>query len=375
MGNTFVLSEADKKNIIDELVKKAAEKKKTITLEDCYKILTLAKEMNRKYEELNNIVAPKIQALIETSSEEVENYIKFKALNEEHQKIKSFLVDGYKSLQNIRQIFTNEKIDYQVAILGKRTSYEFILSEKEFLDMAQLFYETKGEFSLDSFKIRVGNYGETTKAYKTAENRLLKKINGHKTVWGAVREFFDNRNKKDNEEGAVTEFSDNRNKKDNEEGAVTEFSDKKKKKKKKKKDNEGNIYETYRNILANRQGKNEIPPLVTTKQIEKAFSAVKSGTQSSIKGGDTLLEQDKVVSKHASIINVNLVHTTFVKIENIFENFIKTNNRQDFIDSLQSLFVNNTKGRRTIDKLTKALESDARQAIEDIIQAMPLDIT
>ena len=368
MGNTFVLSEADKKNIIDELVKKAAEDKKEITLEDCYKILILAKEMNRKYEELNNIVAPKIQALMETSSEKVENYIKFKALNEEHQKIKSFLVDGYKSLQNIRQIFTNEKIDYQVAILGKRTSYEFILSEKEFLDMAELFYDTKGEFSLDSFKIRVGNYSETTKKYKTAENRLLKEINGHKTVWGAVTKFFDNRNKKDNEEGAVTEFSDNRNKKDNEEDAVTEFSDKKKKK---KKDNEGNIYETYRNILKNRQGKNEIPPLVTTKQIEKAFSAVKSGTQSSIKGGDTLLEQDKVVSKHASIINVNLVHTTFVKIENIFENFIKTNNRQDFIDSLQSLFVNNTKGRRTIDKLTKALESDARQAIEDIIQSMP----
>lgn len=332
MVNTFVLSEADKKNIIDELVKKAAEDKKKITLEDCYKILTLAKEMNRKYEELNNKVAPKIQALMETSSEEVENYIKFKALNEEHQKIKSFLVDGYKSLQNIRQIFTNEKIDYQVAILGKRTSYEFILSEKEFLSMAQLFYDTKGDFSLDSFKIRVGNYGNTTKAYKTAENRLLKEINGHKTVWGAVTEFFDNENKKANE---------------------------------------GHIYETYRNILENRQGKNEIPPLVTTKQIKKAFSAVKSGTQSSVKGGDTLLEQDKVVSKHASIINVNLVHTTFVKIENIFENFIKTNNRQDFIDSLQSLFVNNTKGRRTIDKLTKALESDARQAIEDIIQAMP----
>ena len=364
MGNTFVLSEADKKNIIDELVEKAAEDKKKITLEDCYKILTLAKEMNRKYEELNNIVAPKIQALIETSSEEVENYIKFKALNEEHQKIKSFLVDGYQSLQNIRQIFTNEKIDYQVAILGEKTSYEFVLSEKEFLSMADLFYDTKGEFSLDSFKIRVGSYGNTTKAYKTAENRLLKKINGHKTVWGAVTEFFDNRNKKANEEAE-------------EEDAVTEFPDKKKdkKKKKKKKDNEGNIYETYRNILANRQGKNEIPPSVTTKQIEKAFSAVKSGTQSSIKGGDTLLEQDKVVSKHASIINVNLVHTTFVKIENIFENFIKTNNRQDFIDSLQSLFVNNTKGRRTIDKLTKALESKARQAIEDIIQSMPLDIT
>ena len=363
MGNTFVLSEVDKKNIIDELVKKAAEKKKTITLEDCYKILTLAKEMNRKYEELNNIVAPKIQALMETSSEEVENYIKFKALNEEHQKIKSFLVDGYKSLQNIRQIFTNEKIDYQVAILGKRTSYEFILSEEEFLSMAELFYDTKGEFSLNSFKIRVGAYSETTKKYKTAENRLLKKINGHKTVWGAVTEFFDNRNKEDNEEGAVTESSDK------------EKDKKDKKDKKKKKDNEGNIYETYRNILANRQGKNEIPPLVRNNQIEKAFSAVKSGTQSSVKGGDTLLEQDKVVSKHASIINVNLVHTTFVKIENIFENFIKTNNRQDFIDSLQSLFVNSTKGRRTIDKLTKALESDARQAIEDIIQAMRLDIT
>ena len=358
MGNTFVLSEADKKNIIDELVKKAAEKKKTITLEDCYKILTLAKEMNRKYEELNNIVAPKIQALMETSSEEVENYIKFKALNEEHQKIKSFLVDGYKSLQNIRQIFTNEKINYQVVILGKRTSYEFILSEEEFLSMAELFYDTKGDFSLNSFKIRVGAYGETTKKYKTAENRLLKKINGHKTVWGAVTEFFDNRNKKDNEEDAITEFSDKK-------------KDKKDKKDKKKKDNEGNIYETYRNILANRQGKNEIPPLVRNNQIEKAFSAVKSGTQSSIKGGDTLLEQDKVISKHASIINVNLVHTTFVKIENIFENFIKTNNRQDFIDSLQSLFVNNTKGRRTIDKLTKALESKARQAIEDIIQSMP----
>lgn len=356
MGNTFVLSEADKQNIIDELVKKAAEKKKKITLEDCYKILTLAKEMNRKYEELNNIVAPKIQALIETSSEEVENYVKFKALNEEHQKIKSFLVDGYKSLQNIRQIFTNEKINYQVAILGKKKNYEFVLSEKEFLSMAQLFYDSKGNFSLDSFKIRVGSYSATTKAYKTAENRLLKEINGHQTVWGAVTEFFDNKDKKANEEDAVTEFSDNSDNSD---------------KKKKKKTNEGNIYETYRNILANRQGKNEIPPLVTTKQIEKAFSAVKSGTQSSVKGGDTLLEQDKVVSKHASIINVNLVHTTFVKIENIFENFIKTNNRQDFIDSLQSLFVNNTKGRRTIDKLTKALESKARQAIENIIQAMP----
>lgn len=354
MGNTFVLSEADQQNIIDELVKKAAEEKKKITLEDCYKILTLAKEMNRKYEKLNNIVAPKIQALIETSSEEVDNYIKFKALNEEHQKIKSFLVDGYKSLQTIRQIFTNEKIDYQVAILGKRTSYEFILSEKEFLSMAELFYETKGEFSLDSFKIRVGSYGNTTKAYKTAENRLLKEINGHQTVWGAVRKFFDNKDEKANEKDAVTESSDN--------------SDKKKKK---KKTNEGNIYETYRNILENRQGKNEIPPRVTKNQIEKAFSAVKSGTQSSVKGGDTLLEQDKVISKHASIINVNLVHTTFVKIENIFENFIKTNNRQDFINSLQSLFVNKTKGRRIIDKLTKALESKARQAIEDIIQAMP----
>ena len=361
MGNTFVLSEADKQNIIKELVKKAAEEKKKITLEDCYKILTLAKEMNRKYEELNNIVAPKIQALIETSSEEVENYTKFKALNEEHQKIKSFLVDGYKSLQNIRQIFTNEKINYQVAILGKKKSYEFVLSEQEFLDMSELFYETKGEFSLNSFKIRVGSYSDTTKKYKTAENRLLKKINGHKTVWGAVTEFFDNKDKKANEEDA-------KNKKANEKDAVTDNSDKKKKK---KKTNEGNIYETYRNILANRQRKNTIPPSVTTKQIEKAFSAVKSGTQSSVKGGDTLLEQDKVVSKHASIINVNLVHTTFVKIENIFENFIKTNNRQDFIDSLQSLFVNNTKGRRTIDKLTKALESDARQAIEDIIQAMP----
>ena len=359
MGNTFVLSETDKQNIIDELVKKAAEDKKKITLEDCYKILTLAKEMNRKYEELNNKVAPKIQALIETSSEEVENYTKFKALNEEHQKIKSFLVDGYKSLQNIRQIFTNEKIDYQVAILGEKTSYEFVLSEKEFLSMARLSYDSKGDFSLNSLKIRVGNYGSTTKAYKTAENRLLKEINGHKTVWGAVTEFFDNKNKEDNKEV---------NKEANEEDAITEFSDKKKKK---KKDNEGNIYETYRNILKNRQGKNEIPPRVTKNQIEKAFSAVKSGTQSSMKGGDTLLEQDKVVSNHASIINVNLVHTTFVKIENIFENFIKTNNRQDFIDSLQSLFVNNTKGRRTIDKLSKVLESDARQAIEDIIQAMP----
>ena len=372
MGNTFVLSEADKQNIINELVKKAAEKKKKITLEDCYKILTLAKEMNRKYEELNNKVAPKIQALIETSSEEVENYTKFKALNEEHQQIKSFLVDGYKSLQNIRQIFTNEKINYQVAILGKRTSYEFILSEKEFLSMSELFYETKGEFSLDSFKIRVGAYGDVTKKYKTAENRLLKEINGHKTVWGAVTKFFDDKNKEANkdEEGAVTKFFDNKNKEDNEdeEDAVTEFSDKKKKK---KKTNEGNIYETYRNILANRKNQNEIPPLVRKNQIEKAFSAVKSGTQSSMKGGDTLLEQDKVISKHASIINVNLVHTTFVKIENIFEKFIKTNNRQDFIDSLQSLFVNSTKGRRTIDKLTKALESKARQAIEDIIQAMP----
>ena len=153
MGNTFVLSEADKQNIIKELVKTAAEEKKKITLEDCYKILTLAKEMNRKYEELNNIVAPKIQALIETSSEEVEDYIKFKALNEEHQKIKSFLVDGYKSLQNIRQIFTNEKIDYQVAILGKKKSYEFVLSEEDFLSMSELFYETKGEFSLNSFSV------------------------------------------------------------------------------------------------------------------------------------------------------------------------------------------------------------------------------
>ena len=330
MGNTFVLSEADKQNIIDELVEKAGEEKKKITLEDCYKILALAKENNRKYEELNNKVAPKIQALMETSSETVDNYIKFKALNEEHQKIKSFLVDGYKSLQTIRQIFTNEKIDYQVAILGEKTSYEFVLSEKEFLSMAQLSYDSKGDFSLNSLKIRVGAYGDVTKEYKTVENRLLKEINGHKTVWGAVTEFFED-----------------------------------------KKANEGNIYETYRNILANRKNKNEIPPLVRKNQIEKAFSAVKSGTQSSMKGGDTLLEQDKVVSKHASIINVNLVHTTFVKIENIFENFIKTNNRQDFINSLQSLFVNNTKGRRTIDKLTKVLESDARQAIEDIIQAMP----
>ena len=330
MGNTFALSEADKQNIIDELVEKAAEKKKKITLEDCYKILALAKESNRKYEELNNKVSPKIKTLIETSSEEVENYIKFKALNEEHQEIMSFLVDGYKSLQMIRQIFTNEKIDYQVAILGEKTSYEFVLSEKEFLSMAQLSYNSKEDFSLNSLKIRVGAYGDVTKEYKTVENRLLKKINGHKTVWGAVTDFFAD-----------------------------------------KKINQGNIYETYRNILANRKNKNTIPPSVTKSQIEEAFSAVKSGTQSSVKGGDTLLEQDKVVSKHASIINVNLVHTTFVKIENIFENFIKTNNRQDFIDSLQSLFVNNTKGRRTIDKLTKALESKARQAIEDIIQAMP----
>lgn len=330
MGNTFVLSEADKQNIIDELVEKAGEEKKKITLEDCYKILALAKESNRKYEELNNKVSPKIKALIETSSEEVENYNKFKALNEEQQEIMSFLVDGYKSLQMIRQIFTNEKIDYQVAILGKKASYEFILSEKEFLSMAQLSYDSKGDFSLDSLKIRVGAYGDVTKEYKTAENRLLKEINGHKTVWGAVADFFAD-----------------------------------------KKANEGNIYETYRNILANRKNQNEIPPLVRKNQIEKAFSAVKSGTQSSMKGGDTLLEQDKVISKHASIINVNLVHTTFVKIENIFENFIKTNNRQDFIDSLQSLFVNNTKGRRTIDKLSKVLESDARQAIENIIQAMP----
>ena len=229
-----------------------------------------------------------------------------------------------------KQEKVNEKIDYQVAILGEKTSYEFVLSEKEFLSMAQLSYNSKEDFSLNSLKIRVGAYGDVTKEYKTVENRLLKKINGHKTVWGAVTDFFAD-----------------------------------------KKINQGNIYETYRNILANRKNKNTIPPSVTTKQIEKAFSAVKSGTQSSIKGGDTLLEQDKVVSKHASIINVNLVHTTFVKIENIFENFIKTNNRQDFIDSLQSLFVNNTKGRRTIDKLTKALESDARQAIEDIIQSMP----
>lgn len=351
MGNTFVLSETDKQNIIDELVEKAAEKKKKITLEDCYKILALAKESNRKYEELNNKVSPKIKALIETSSETVENYTKFKALHEEHQEIMSFLVDGYKSLQTIRQIFTNEKIDYQIAILGEKTSYEFVLSEKEFLSMAQLSYNSNGDFSLNSLKIRVGNYGSTTKAYKTAENRLLKEINGYKTVWGAVTEFFDNKDKKANEEDAVTEFSDN--------------SDKK------KKVNEGHIYETYRNILANRQGKNEIPPRVTNNQIEKAFSAVKSGTQSSMKGGDTLLEQDKVISKHASIINVNLVHTTFVKIENIFENFIKTNNRQDFINSLQSLFVNDTKGQRTIDKMTKVLESDARQAIENIIQAMP----
>lgn len=331
MEDIFVLSEADKQNIINELVEKAGEEKKKITLEDCNKILVLARESNRKYEELNNKVSSKVKALIETSSEEVENYNKFKALNEEQQEIMSFLVDGYKSLQMIRQIFTNEKIDYQVAILGKKTSYEFVLSEKEFLSMAQLSYDSKGDFSLDSLKIRVGVYGNITKEYKTAENRLLEEINGHKTVWGAVVKFFAD----------------------------------------KEKINQGNVYETYRNILVNRKNKNRIPPSVTKRQIERAFSSVKSGTQSSIKGGDTLLEQDKVISRHASIINVNLIHTTFVKIENIFENFIKTNNRQDFINSLQSLFVNDTKGRRTIDKMSKILESDAKQAIENIIQSMP----
>jgi hypothetical protein len=107
-----------------------------------------------------------------------------------------------------------------------------------------------------------------------------------------------------------------------------------------KQKNEGNAYEVYRALLAERHYDNIPPaPEVSADEIADEFKRIKRNTISYIKGGDYLDIQIKFFSKAPSLSSLNTIKVTLTDVLNSINSYLNTQNANTLSQELKGIFT------------------------------------
>ena len=274
------------------------------------------------------------------------NYIIYKEIQNHNKNIINILKNGYKLINLSRQLFTNEKIVYEVGI--EKTSKgqvvdvkNFEVSEEDILKISGLSYNSSATKVEDLLKLNVTAYGDVIKEKTEAENDIEKILNGKETIFGKVVSVLTN-------EKYLQRLNI-------------------------KTANRGFIYEAYKNILKSRQMKNKNSQGITPNEIISAYRKVTKTNFTAAgfySGGDLLNVQYKLLSKKPQIVSMNTIVKFVYEFKEQLKKFLETNNKDIFIDYLQSKLVQNASGRSLVDKAARASQEVARENIKIMITTL-----
>lgn len=268
------------------------------------------------------------------------NYVIYSEIRNELPTITETLKQGYRIISLIRQMFTNEKIVYEVGIESnknkKKDVRNFEITEEQLLESAKLSYSPQAKKIEDLLKLNVGAYGQISSQEAQAKSDIEKQLYGKQTIFGKVSSVLTN--------GKYLEQLNI------------------------KKANRGYIYEAYKYILSQRQYSNKNSKGITPKEIVSAYRTVTKNNLIFYSGGDFLNKQYKLLSSKPQIVSFKTLCIFFQEFINAMNDFLATNNKQEFIDFLNNKFTQDTQGRAIVDKIAKQAEEEARNNIRVIIE-------
>lgn len=271
-------------------------------------------------------------ANVEDVSDLTISYSTYKKIKYSDAEIDILLKTGYVLMDDIRSLLTKEEITYQIGTSYRGQLFETRIGIEELLKFTRVEYNTRSKLN-NMFKLRMYNKGELRQSMNRIETILDNANDDSSTIWSTVNEFVKARK------------SDSAYK------------------------NKGNAYEVYRVLVGRNHNHNWIPPAIqpTEKEIEDTFSAIRSNTASSVKGGDYLSDQIKYFSSAPSIVTTSLVRTTLTEVRNVFKQYIAGMDSGSFQSALTQMFIKDKDLSATVD----AAENEARDlAEEELIKAV-----
>lgn len=227
------------------------------------------------------------------------------------------ILDGYEAVNKIRQLFTKQKIFYQIGIGVGSENQQLLQTSMNFNELQSHLYI---EYRSDGYSIRISNSQAFIKDIINKRNNesisAIKQLEGFvpgaSTLYSAVYRFFtDNRLSKQYKVG-----------------------------------NWGNFYQAYRLLYNKSTRKNLYRPRNNT--IAKAFTQVLAGggkEGSFIKGGDVGLEQDKF-GNNPTLTSVKSTVNALKELAQALEEFVNTGS----IDTLKNLLTKKQAGTKTLRK-------------------------
>lgn len=319
-----------------EIIKKAlidAYKAPTEQLTKDYFLIALKyiQTYNLQLENFYNKIQVLSRPIIaENASDTTKTYEIFRKLRYLEPEADKILKDGYIILDMLREFFTKEKITYRIGIEYRGDLYEKTIDLEELLKYTKVDYNTKSKID-NLYKLRMTNKSNLRQAFQREENTLTAKRGDSSTVYSRIREYVK----------AQPSTSKDRNK--------------------------GNAYEVYRLLMLERNNINKIPPELSNEDIASTFDRIRKNIVSSTQGGDILTEQVKFFSSAPSLITTANIRNNLKEIEVVFNQFINSNNSQEFQKSLEEIFT-----KQIVDSIEQQGVEAAQKAIEERISKLNL---
>ena len=252
----------------------------------------------------------------------------------EEKKLEQELIKAYQLVNKIRQIFTNEKIDYQIAA-GSKTNQKLFQTKASFQQLKPLL---NIQHRSEGYSIRINLTQQNVKQIQLKQNqegqRSAAEIDnfsqGGSTLYSAVYRYY----KDEKLWGGKGTF--------------------------------GDMYQAYRQLYfkSPEKKKNDWNP--PGSQIAKALNRVVSGggkKESFLTGGDNPFQQDK--SGYGSRATLTTVSSTSHALEDLadgLQNFLQTNSTQ----SLKKMLTR----YRTGSKVFNTAQKEARDYLDDLFKSI-----
>lgn len=304
-------------------------------IENIKKVQSQIDNYLKRYKIISQGIRQRYQSLAQTlpnQSESTRRYQAVKSYNENVQSIQDLLKEGYLYVDALREAFTGESISYRIGIKENNILYEGTLDILELVQHSTLDVDSR-VFIQNAAKLRMTKV-QVNQLNNVSQSLIQEVTSEASSLYSAVYNYLT--------------------------GTLHKTP----------KINEGNAYQTYRRVLFERNGQNEIPPAISFEQIDRIYEEVKRNNAAYYKGGDIADIQVKYLgSSPPSLTSLASIKRVLEKSNSVF-NIIYQNSKpkKALIRSFVNLFtqkqtklftdverVANEKARRTIEERIKSI--------------------
>lgn len=345
---TFLLSDVVKETA-ESLEKTFPPKDIQGLLQQTKKFLDEVERLKIKWEQMNEIAFQENPIYVQRKGEESPHASRtataYKLLwggnenEKQYQEILSVIVKAEVFLDKVRQYFTGKSISYTVGVRYENQLYEYNLTLMDVLSNAVVGIDAKNQ----GLKLRIAAsksalikaYGELKSTGKNAEviiNEDKQQLVTNDKLYEDIYSYWESNDKTVN-------------------GIKL---------------NEGQLYETYRFILA--EGKYKHIDFSSGKDLEyltRAAERTIKNTASGRQGGD--VQDAQVKFFNASFASLGEIWRTLTELVKILTNFVNTKHKKEFKQGMKKLF---TKREKDIDSIDKSMQKDIKKHIDEVIRSI-----